>query len=158
MMEPSFEKLLVLLAEAGVRFVIVGGVAVTLQGYMRMTEDVDLLVEDSADNLTLLLKTLSGYGEGFAKELSLEDFADEEGAIRIVEVVENCQIDLFTRLSGRHYSDVIADSEFLDLPGCRIHYASKNSLIGWKSKSVRGKDQLDALAMRRLAEDPRAFD
>ena len=33
MMEPSFEKLLVKLAEAKVRFVVVGGIAVTLQGY-----------------------------------------------------------------------------------------------------------------------------
>ena len=43
-MEPSFEKLLGLLAENDVRFVVVGGVAVTLHGYVRMTEDVDLLV------------------------------------------------------------------------------------------------------------------
>ena len=38
-MEPSFEKLLVILAEARVDFVIVGGVAVTLHGYIRLTED-----------------------------------------------------------------------------------------------------------------------
>lgn len=40
MMEPSFEKLLVLLADAEVDFVLVGGLAVTLQGYVRFTEDV----------------------------------------------------------------------------------------------------------------------
>lgn len=45
-MEPSFEKLLALLAGHEVRFVVVGGVAVTLQGYARLTEDVDLLVDD----------------------------------------------------------------------------------------------------------------
>lgn len=37
-MEPSFEKLLVRLADHGVQFIVVGGVAVALQGYMRMTE------------------------------------------------------------------------------------------------------------------------
>jgi hypothetical protein len=31
-MEPTFEKLLVLLADAGVQFIVVGGVAVTLCG------------------------------------------------------------------------------------------------------------------------------
>ncbi len=35
MMEPSFEKLLVLLAEARVRFILVGGLAVTFLGYVR---------------------------------------------------------------------------------------------------------------------------
>jgi hypothetical protein len=40
-MEPSFEKLLVLLAKHGIEFVGGGGIAVTLQGYVRLTEDVD---------------------------------------------------------------------------------------------------------------------
>lgn len=38
-MEPSFEKLLVRLADAGVQFVVVGGVAVTLNSYVRLTEE-----------------------------------------------------------------------------------------------------------------------
>jgi hypothetical protein len=58
-MEPSFEKLLVLLAEAKVDFVLVGGLAVILQGYVRFTEDVDLLLSDSPDNLSRLLETLA---------------------------------------------------------------------------------------------------
>jgi len=41
-MEPSFEKLLARLADAAVEFVVVGGVAVTLNGYTRLTEDVDI--------------------------------------------------------------------------------------------------------------------
>ena len=96
-MEPSFEKLLVLLAEAegGVRFVVVGGVAVTVQGHVRLTEDIDLLVDDLPENLGRLLLALADYGEGFARELGVEDFTDEEGAIRIVEEVEQMQIDIF---------------------------------------------------------------
>lgn len=35
-MEPTFEKLLVLLADGGVKHILVGGVAVTLQGYVRL--------------------------------------------------------------------------------------------------------------------------
>lgn len=157
-MEPSFEKLLVLLAERGVGFVVVGGIAVTLQGYVRLTEDVDLLIEDSAANIDLLLSVLSGYGEGFAAELTRADFDDSEGAIRIVEETEQCQIDLFTRLSGRRYADVIADADTLVLRGFSIRYASKASLIGWKESSVREKDKLDAMALRKLQADPHAFD
>jgi len=32
------------------------------------------------------------------------------------------------------------------------------ALIGWKERSVREKDRLDAMALRRLEEDPGAFD
>ncbi len=157
-MEPSFEKLLVLLAERGVQFVVVGGIAVALQGYVRLTEDVDLLIEDSAENIDLFLAVLSGYGEGFAAELTRADFDDNEGAIRIVEETEQCQIDLFTRMSGRRYADVIADADTLVLRGFSIRYASKVSLIAWKERSVREKDKLDAMALRRLQADPHAFD
>lgn len=158
MMEPSFAKLLVILAEARVEFVLVGGLAVTLQGYVRFTEDVDMLIESSPENVKRLLAALENYGEGFARELSVDDFTDEEGAIRIVEEIEQCQLDVFTRMSGRTYSDVVRDADALPLEGHRIYYASKSALIGWKEKSVREKDRLDALALRQLLSDPKAFD
>jgi acylphosphatase len=157
-MEPSFEKLLVRLAEADVKFVLVGGVAVTLHGYVRLTEDVDILVASDAENIARLLHSLSNYGEGFARELSASDFTDEEGAVRIVEEAESCQVDIFTRMSGLRYDDLIKDAEKFPLRGRVIVYASKAALIRLKESSVRDKDRLDAAALRKLADDPRAFD
>lgn len=158
MMEPSFEKLLVLLADARIDFVLVGGLAVTLQGYVRFTEDVNILIDSSLGNVTRLLEVLGRYGEGFAKGLSPEDFTEEEGAIRIVEEVEECQIDVFTVISGLRFADVAVDADVFDLRGHDVRYASKRALIWWKSKSAREKDKLDALALSRLEEDPGAFD
>lgn len=157
-MEPSFEKLLALLAEAGIRFIVAGGVAVAIQGYVRLTEDVDLLLETSPGNIERLLCALAGYGEGFARELSPDDFTDEEGAIRIVEETEQMQIDLFTRISGRRYADVIADADSFEVRGNRLAVASKRALIEWKERSARQKDRLDAMALRRLERDPGALD
>ena len=158
MMEPSFEKLLVLLADAKVDFVLVGGLAVTLQGYVRFTEDVDILIASDPANVARLLESLADYGEGFSRELTLEDFAEEEGAIRIIEAAEQCQIDIFTILSGRTYDEVIKDADSIVLNERSIHYASKASLIGWKEASAREKDRLDTLALKQLLEDPKAFD
>ena len=158
MMEPSFEKLLVKLAEADIAFIVVGGAAVTFQGYVRLTEDLDILVEHSPENLTQLLTTLSHYGEGFAKELALEDFSDQEGAIRIVEETEQMQLDIFTRMSGRRYPDILTDADFFTIQEKQIAVASKRSLIGWKEKSLRDKDRLDAQALHILQQNPHAFD
>jgi hypothetical protein len=157
-MEPTFEKLLVRLANGGVDFVIVGGIAVTLHGYVRLTEDVDILIDASLPNVRRFLDALADYGEGFARELSPEDFNDEEGAIRIVEETERSQIDVFTRMSGLRYADLRADAEILSLSGHSIPYASKAALIGLKSRSVREKDQFDVAALKKLTEDPKAFD
>lgn len=158
MMEPTFEKLLVLLADAKVRFVLVGGVAVTLHGYVRLTEDLDILVDGSRPNIERLLEALADYGEGFARELSSDDFSDEEGAVRIVEESEMSQIDIFTRMTGLHYEDLMADAETLHLAGRSIRFASKASLILLKERSTREKDQHDVAALRQLAENPQAFD
>ena len=151
-MEPSVEKLLALLADSGVRFVVVGGVAVALQGFMRFTEDVDILLDSDKANLERLLRALSGYGEGYARELTVDDFTDEEGAIRIIEETEQCQIDIFTRMSGLVYDDLAQDSQTFDMHGRTIVYASKAKLIALKSGSHREKDQLDVMALRRLAD------
>ena len=54
-----FEKLLVALAQAGIDYALVGGLAVILNGYPRVTVDVDILVSDSQENLRKLLDCLS---------------------------------------------------------------------------------------------------
>jgi hypothetical protein len=148
---------LVILAEGGVDFVLVGGVAVTLHGYVRLTEVVDILIESSPANIQRFLDALADYGEGFARELSLEDFTDEEGAIRIVEETELSQIDVFTRMSGLRYLDLKVDAPILSLEGHEIAYASKAALIRLKSNSVREKDQFDVAALKQLDIDPNAF-
>ena len=153
MMETAFEKLLALLADSGVRFIVVGGVAVTLNGYVRLTEDVDILLEPSRSNIDQFLAAMSGFGEGFARELSGDDFTDEEGAIRIVEEVEQCQVDAFTRLGGQHYGDLLTDAETFRMGTRDIHYASRAALIRLKQRSVREKDRLDVMALRRLQEN-----
>jgi predicted nucleotidyltransferase len=149
-MEPTFEKLLVLLAEAGVKFVVVGGVAVTLNGYVSLTESLDILLEPSRENISRFLDAMSRYGEGFARELCCDDFTDEEGAVRIVEEVEQCQVDVFTRMSGLHYSDLLSDAETLRIGALEIRYASRAALIRLKERSVREKDRLDVMALRRI--------
>lgn len=153
-MEPAFEKLLALLADAGVQFIVVGGVAVTLNGYVRLTEDVDILLEPSRGNVERFLDAMRGFGEGFARELSYADFNDEEGAIRIVEEAEQCQVDVFTRMTGRGYADLIGDAGTFQADGREFRFASRAALIALKERSVREKDRLDVMALRRMMGNP----
>ena len=80
---------------------MVGGIAVTLHGYVRFSDDIDLLIAQYTSNVRRLLDVLSDYRDGYARELLIDDFTDTEGAIRIIEERELCQINLFTRLSGK---------------------------------------------------------
>lgn len=89
----QFEKLLVALVTDGVDFATVGGLAVTMNGYVRATEVADIIVSDSPENLRKLLQSLEKWGESFARELKVEDFMFHEGSIR---VVEDFILDIFT--------------------------------------------------------------
>ncbi len=94
----QYEKLLAALAASEVDFAVVGGLAVILNGYPRLTLDADILVNDAPENIQRLLHCLSQWGEGWARELKVEDFAPQEGSIRVMEEFD---LDIFTRMPRR---------------------------------------------------------
>jgi hypothetical protein len=51
----QFERLLVGLVRGGIDFAVVGGVAVSLNGFVRTTEDVDILISEAGENVVKLL-------------------------------------------------------------------------------------------------------
>src|SRR5947208_12224811 len=113
-MDTPYEKLLESLARTNIKFIIVGGVAVALNGFVRTTEDVDILVERSPENIGRLLEALSGFGEGHARELTTGDFDEAEGAIRIVE---DFPLDVFTVVRGKRYSDLLGSVRQTQIAG-----------------------------------------
>jgi hypothetical protein len=102
----QFERLLAGLARNGIDFAVVGGLAVILNGYPRLTLDADILVQNSPENLHCLLDYLKTWGEGWARELKVEDFNVDQGAVRISE---DFDLDIFTSAASR---STISDPTF----------------------------------------------
>jgi hypothetical protein len=146
MMDTPYEKLLESLARAEVKFIVVGGVAVALNGFVRTTDDVDILIEASAENITRLLATLAFFGEGHARELSVKDFDEAEGAVR---VIEDFPLDIFTLMRGQSYGDLRGDLRQTMINGTKIHFLNADGLIRLKTDSAREKDQIDIAALRK---------
>lgn len=144
-----FEKLLAGLARAGVDFAVVGGLAVILNGYPRLTLDVDILAHDDPENIRKLLECLRGWGEGWARELRVEDFTPQEGCIRLTEEFD---LDIFTRMKGKSLTDFRSGLRDLEMEAVRISYLSPADLIFLKEGSWREKDQLDVQAMKEILE------
>jgi predicted nucleotidyltransferase len=144
-MDTPYEKLLAKLARAEVKFIIVGGVAVALNGFVRATEDVDILIEASGENVTRLLDELENFGQGHARELSPADFGDSEGAIRIVE---DFPLDVFTIMRGRHYADLVGATKTMRIDDVEVRYLNAEALIALKSDSQRDQDRIDVSALR----------
>lgn len=158
LIESTFERLLARLVRDGVDYVTVGGIAVCLNGYVRLTEDVDILIDGSRGNVERLLRSLAGFGEGFAAELTPDDFDDSEGAIRVVEDAEDCQIDIFTVMHGCRIDDFRDEIRHFDSSGIPIPYLGPLGLIRLKRNTHREKDVVDISALRQLIENPDAFE
>jgi hypothetical protein len=155
-MEPSpnpkettsrFEKLLAALATEGVDFAVVGGLAVIFNGYPRLTLDADILVHAAPENLGKLLACLANWGEGWARELKPEDFIYDQGAVRVMEEFD---LDIFTKMSDKSLDDFRPRLRHLETSGVRIPYLAPEDLIFLKQDSWRGKDKLDVQAMREI--------
>jgi hypothetical protein len=147
---PQFEKLLDLLLEHQVEFIIVGGFAVVLRGYVRLTDDLDILIKSSAENVARLESALSKFGEGWGRGLSPADFPLEPGAVRILE--KECALDIFTLMAGKSYDDYLEASTPVALhePTKLARCLCCRDLIELKSKTHRPKDQVDVLALTEL--------
>ena len=143
----NFEELLSMLSREQVKFIVVGGVACALNGFVRATDDLDILIEASDKNIKHILKILKGWGKGYADELEVADFPVSAGAIRIIE---DFPLDIFTMLNEKSYDELLTEC---DISGHGIYYLNRKALIEIKKKSLREKDRIDVLALQKLVNN-----
>jgi hypothetical protein len=150
--EPDFEKLLALLVRHEVRFIVCGGVAVALNGFIRTTEDLDILVSATDENIRRLITALGQFGEGHGGLLAPGDFALEPGCLRVAE--HDCPIDIFTLMGDMTYDQLLPESiqASTGRSGVPLRHLNRRQLWLLKKDSFRDKDRIDAAEMKRLDE------
>ena len=74
----EIEGILDALNRANVRYLIVGGVAVVLHGYLRTTADLDLIIQLDRDNVLRAIRTLQDHHYRPRAPVSAEDFAEPQ--------------------------------------------------------------------------------
>lgn len=146
-MMTSFARLLAALVAGEVSFAVVGGLACALNGHLRGTQDVDILIDPQPDNVERMLVVLRAWGEGWARELTPADFPVEPGAVR---VNEEFPLDIFTEMSGLTWATALAHVRWWRSNALEVPYLDAPALIATKEKSVRPKDQDDVRVLRSL--------
>ncbi|MDQ6829701.1 MAG: nucleotidyltransferase [Gemmatimonadota bacterium] len=155
-----FEQIITALVAAGVRFVVVGGVAATVQGSARLTNDLDLCYDAAPDNVTALVRLLHtwhAYLRGVERGLP---FVLDERALRAMPLMtlttEVGDIDLLDSVLGvGTYADAFTRSESVAIGAIEFRALTLQALIASKRATGRAKDlehliELEALlAMRR---------
>lgn len=73
----EIEKVIGALNQERVRFLVAGGVAVVLHGYLRTTADLDLVVQLDSSNVLRALRALGSLGYRPRAPVAPEDFSIE---------------------------------------------------------------------------------
>lgn len=130
-------------------YIVVGGMAVIQHGFLRATEDVDLLLEDSEQNVDRVRRALEVLPDKAIREMEPGDLEK----YTVVRVADEIIVDLMLRTCGITYDDAKDDVEWVDLEGVRIPFASARLLLEMK-QTGREKDTLDAMFLqRKIAEE-----
>ncbi len=158
-MSARFEKPLRALADGGVRFVVVGGLAAAAHGAARVTYDVDVVYERTRENLARLasaLAPLSPYLRGAPPGLPFRwDVATLERGLNFTLTTDGGDLDLLGEIvGGGRYEDLVPHSFETEMLGVTLLCLGLEKLIEVKRAAGRPKD-LEAIAELELLRDRR---
>ncbi len=132
-----------------VEYVVFGAVAINLQGLARATEDLDVFIAPSRENVDRLKAALRAvFADPHIEEISADDLLGDYPAIQYVPPEGAFHIDILTRL-GEAFRFEDLEFEKLDLGGVTVSVATPATLYRMKKGTVRLKDRADAEALRR---------
>ncbi len=151
---PEVEDLVELcrrLNEAEASYLLIGGFAVILHGFVRGTKDIDLLVDASPENIEKVKRALAYLPDNAALEVTSEDVE----RYAVVRVADEIVVDLMARACGIDFEEAIRSGgrEAFALDEVEIPLATMELLIRTKN-TVRPSDAMDVEYLRlRLAEE-----
>lgn len=141
-------ELLQRLVEAEISFILVGGLAVNAWGYMRSTQDVDVVPDPDPENLAKLdrlLRELGGkvdVGGRLLDSSSISTFL--RTGDRTFVRTELGQVDVLQGLPQvPRYDELEKGAKEIDIDGLAVRVCSLEHLLGMKRASDRARDHED---------------
>lgn len=148
------------LVEAEIRFVLVGGLAVNAWGYIRGTQDVDVVPDPESENLAKLDDLLRGLGGKVDVGGRLLDSASISTFLRTGDRTlvrtDLGQLDVLQGLPQvPRYDELEAQAKQIDIDGLAVRVCSLEHLLEMKRASSRPRDRDDIEALE-AAQEPGA--
>lgn len=166
MTKASLIAIISALNNCGARYLVVGGIAVNAHGYMRLTVDVDLLIQLEPVNLLNALRALADLGYQPSIPVTFEDFANPSIRERWISEKQMKVLKLFSDAHRETAIDVfVSEPLIFDEAIGRLHYysladnlnvpvCSYQDLVKLKVQASRPKDLLDLAQLRKLKGEP----
>lgn len=138
------------LIDEGAEFLVVGGYAMAVHGYIRATGDLDIFVNPDHNNAGKVFRSLVPFGAPL-KGVSAEDFAIS-GTIYQMGLPP-FRIDIITKIEGVRFDEAFRDALRLGDGDTKIPFLSLKHLIANKLATGREKDALDAKEIKKLLSE-----
>ena len=142
-------EVLAALERAGVRYAVIGGIAMATHGLDRATRDLDLFVADDAENVDRLRAALREvYEDDDVDQITAEDLQGEYPVVQYGPPNADYTIDIVSRLGDAFEFD---DLELMtvDVGEARLHVVTPRTLYLMKRDTLRPRDRDDAERLRR---------
>jgi Nucleotidyl transferase AbiEii toxin, Type IV TA system len=136
------------LHDGGVDFVVIGGVAVIMQGASRFTKDLDICYSTDKENLDRLGSVLISLGARLRGVEEDVPFIPDGRTLRHTQILTlttpDGNLDLLVRPDGSpSYTVLRARASRVDLDGVVVSIASVDDMIAMKRASARPQDLVD---------------
>jgi len=162
-------ELLCSLSEGQVQYVLVGGMAVQLHGFMRSTFDIDLVLAMNDENLVRFIGVAKRFGlipsipvsiESLRNASQIEQWHREKGMLAFAlrePQVGGGVVDILVRPEVP-FEQLMENAVAGELFARQVWIASIDDLLTMKRVANRPKDQLDVVALEKIkrGEDPNA--
>lgn len=158
----SVEAIVQALSEAGVKYLIVGGIAVNAHGYERLTVDVDLVIGLEHNNIVRGLHALEQIDYHLSIPISPEQFADpklrqewhrEKGMLVLKlwsDAHRRTPIDVFIFEPFDFNAEYSKARWEIVMGTIKASVVPYETLLEMKKSAGRAKDLLDVEALRKL--------
>lgn len=145
---PDLKGLLHALVDEPVDFVVIGGLAVAVHGYIRATEHLDLVPRRDGDNLDRLVNALLRLDARLALAPERQPGPEERRALhrgRSLSLTTRLgDVDIVQRLPGvPDYGSLAARAVLVEPFGVPVRVASRDDLVAMKSACGRPIDHAD---------------
>ena len=160
-------ELLQSLSDEQVQYVLVGGLAVQLHGFLRATFDIDLVLAMNDANLVRFIDVANHYGlvpvipvpiDSLRNATQIDQWHHEKGMLAFAlrePQIGGSVVDVLVKPEVS-FDCLAAHAVTGELFGRRVQIASIEDLLTMKRSANRPKDQLDIVALEKVlrGEDP----
>jgi len=162
----SVEAIVDALNDAGVRYLIAGGLAVVAHGYVRFTADIDLILDLRVENLMRAVTALEALGYRPRAPVAMEAFCDVETRKRWIENKGLKVFSLYSELHRATEVDIFVEDPIgfdgaweaarrMEIaPGVEASFVSLNDLLAMKREAGRQQDIEDVRNLETLHGRP----